>query len=403
VRRRSAATQTLWGLFVPVYLPWMTGGLGVAMVIPILPVYLTDSGLSFSLASVVLAGGGMGAMLGGLPVGAMLGRLGEHRVLLVSLAVMGIATITLGVTTAVIGLTVMRVAHGAGQIGLRLSRQTFITRTVDTKIRGRSMALMGGSMRFAMLVGPILGGVLVDQVGYSWTFAISGMATLSGLIPAILSQERQNDETGGSPASTSREGALWPALRRHRRVLLVGGLGPALIMAVRQGRTIIIPLIGDSLDMSASAIGFLVAVGTGADLLLFPMAGLVMDRFGRLAAIVPAFSLIGIGMLVLSSAETVTTVLVAGVIMGIGNGLGSGSMLTLGSDLAPEDSPGQFLSALASIQNLGRIIGPMMVGCFADAAGLSVAAIALAVTVFVALAWIMLLVGETGKHTGTPV
>jgi predicted MFS family arabinose efflux permease len=78
-------------------------------------------------------------------------------------------------------------------------------------------------------------------------------------------------------------------------------------------------------------------------------------------------------------------------------------MLTLGSDLAPEDSPGQFLSALASIQNLGRIIGPMMVGCFADAAGLSVAAIALAVTVFVALAWIMLLVGETGKPTGTPV
>jgi MFS family permease len=174
-------------------------------------------------------------------------------------------------------------------------------------------------------------------------------------------------------------------------------------MAVRQGRTIIIPLIGNSLDMSASAIGFLVAVGTGADLLLFPMAGFVMDRFGRLAAIVPAFSLIGIGMLVLSSAETVTTVLVAGVIMGIGNGLGSGSMLTLGSDLAPEDSPGQFLSALASIQNLGRIIGPMMVGCFADAAGLSVAAIALAVTVFVALAWIMLLVGETGKPTGTPV
>lgn len=397
------ATQTLWGLFVPVYLPWMTGGLGVAMVIPILPVYLTDSGLSFSLASVVLAGGGMGAMLGGLPVGAMLGRLGEHRVLLASLAVMGIATITLGVTTAVIGLTAMRVAHGAGQIGLRLSRQTFITRTVDTEIRGRSMALMGGSMRFAMLVGPILGGVLVDQVGYSWTFAISGSATLSGLIPAILGQEKQDDEKGGGRASTNREGALWPALRRHRRVLLVGGFGPALIMAVRQGRTIIIPLIGNSLDMSASAIGFLVAVGTGADLLLFPMAGFVMDRFGRLAAIVPAFSLIGIGMLVLSSAETVTTVLVAGVIMGIGNGLGSGSMLTLGSDLAPEDSPGQFLSALASIQNLGRIIGPMMVGCFADAAGLSVAAIALAVTVFVALAWIMLLVGETGKPTGTPV
>ncbi len=375
----------------------MTGGLGVAMVIPILPVYLTDSGLSFSLASVVLAGGGLGAMLGGLPVGAMLGRFGEHRVLLLSLAAMGVATATLGITTAVIGLTAMRVAHGVGQIGLRLSRQTFITRTVDTDMRGRSMALMGGSMRFAMLLGPILGGVLVDQVGYSWTFAISGAATLSGLVPAIISEERPDGETVAGEAPVKRDGALWPALVRHRRALLVGGLGPALIMAVRQGRTIIIPLIGDSLDMSASAIGFLVAVGTGADLLLFPVAGMLMDRFGRLAAIVPAFSLIGIGMLVLSTAESVSMVLVAGVIMGVGNGIGSGSMLTLGSDLAPEDSPGQFLSALASIQNLGRIIGPILVGWFADAAGLSAAAVALAITVFVALAWIVALVGETGR------
>jgi len=378
----------------------MTGGLGIAMVIPILPVYLTDSGLSFSLASVVLAGGGLGAMFGGLPVGALLGRFGEHRVLLLSLAAMGVATATLGVTTAVIGLTAMRVAHGVGQIGLRLSRQTFITRTVDTDMRGRSMALMGGSMRFAMLLGPILGGVLVDQVGYSWTFAISGAATLSGLVPAILSEEGGNGANRDDErARSGRDGALWPALVRHRRALLVGGFGPALIMAVRQGRTIIIPLIGDSLEMSASAIGFLVAVGTGADLLLFPVAGLVMDRFGRLAAIVPAFSLIGVGMLVLSAADSVAMVLVAGVIMGVGNGIGSGSMLTLGSDLAPEDSPGQFLSALASIQNLGRIIGPMLVGWFADAAGLSAAAVALAVTVFVALAWIVVLVGETGRSS----
>jgi MFS family permease len=376
----------------------MTGGLGIAMVLPILPVYLTDSGLSYSVASVVLAGGGLGAMLGGLPVGAMLGRLGEYRVLLISLTAMALATAALGLTTAVIGLTAMRVAHGVGQIGLRLSRQTFITRTVDTDMRGRSMALMGGSARLSMLIGPILGGVLVDQIGYSWTFAISGAATLSGLVPAILSQA-ENPAIDDAGNTVKPDGALWPALVRHRRTLIVGGFGPALIMAVRQGRTIIIPLIGDSLDMSASAIGFLVAVGTGADLLLFPVAGIIMDRFGRLATIVPAFSLIGVGMLVLAAAESVTMVLVAGVIMGVGNGIGSGSMLTLGSDLAPQDSPGQFLSALASIQNLGRIIGPMLVGWFADAAGLPAAAIALAVTVFVALAWIVLLVGETGRRT----
>ena len=100
-------------------------------------------------------------------------------------------------------------------------------------------------------------------------------------------------------------------------------------------------------------------------------------------------------MFILSAADGPAGVVVAGIVMGVGNGLGSGTMLTLGSDLAPRDNPGPFLSALGSIQNLGRIIGPMIVGWFADAVGLRASAAALGVTMFIAIAWIVLLIGET--------
>ncbi len=412
---RSPLLETLRGLVIPVYLPWMTGGLGVAMLVPVLPVYLKDSGLSFTLVSVVLAATGVGAMLGGLPIGALLARVGENRVMLLSLVLMGGATAALGINTAVIGLTVLRFVHGAGSVGLRLSRQTFVTRKVRADVRGRSLALMGGSMRFATLIGPAIGGVLADQAGYRWTFAISGIITLVGLIPVLASGiDKDSDDKGFDDKGFDDKGfvatvdgdneaklGLVAALRKHRRALVIGGIGPALVMSVRQGRLIILPLMGNALDLSNTSIGILVAVGTGADLLLFPVAGHLMDRYGRLTAIVPAFSLIGIGLLMLSTADTAATVTIAGAVMGIGNGMSAGTMLTLGTDLAPDDSPGQFLSALASVQNLGRILGPLVVGWFADAVGLRASAVALAVVMFLAITWIVVLIGETSEgHQG---
>jgi len=388
---------TLRGLVLPVYLPWMTGGLGVAMLIPVLPVYLRESGMSFTLVSIVLAAAGLGAMIGGLPMGALLGRVGEDRVMVVALVVITVTTAALGVTTAVIGLTALRLAHGVGSIGLDLSRQTFMTRNVTAGHRGRSMALMGGARRFATLLGPLIGGVLADQVGYTWTFAVSGAITLVGLIPVLATRSQADNNLGTrSPATVTEPGAsLWASLKQHRKALVVGGVGPALVVSVREGRLIVLPLIGASLDLSNTSIGLLVAVGTGADLALFPVAGFLMDRFGRLSAIVPAFSLMGAGLIVLAFADSAATVTIAGVIMGVGNGMSAGTMLTLGSDLAPEDSPGQFLAGLAALQNFGRVLGPLVVGWFADAMGLGASAAALAVVMFVAIAWIVVLIGET--------
>lgn len=169
-------------------------------------------------------------------------------------------------------------------------------------------------------------------------------------------------------------------------------------MTVRSGRLVVVPLIGDQLGLSPTAVGALIAVGTGADLLLFPLAGHVMDRYGRLASMVPAFGLLGVGLFVLAAAETTSMVVVAGIIMGVGNGMSAGTMLTLASDLAPPEEPGPFLAAMAAMQDSGRIAGPLAVGWFADAAGLGTSAFVLAVAMFVGISWIVFVIGETAPH-----
>ena len=54
-----------------------------------------------------------------------------------------------------------------------------------------------------------------------------------------------------------------------------------------------------------------------------------------------------------------------------------------------------FLAAFGMLQDTGPVIGPILVGWFADAAGLGASAIVLAAVMFVAIAWIVVVVGET--------
>lgn len=399
---RPSIGGVLRRLAVPVYLPVVAGTLGLALLIPVLPLYLTRSGIALGTAAVVLAAAGAGAMLGGLPAGAMIARFGERTALIVALIGLSVTTALLGVSDAALVLVGLRLGTGASNIGLRLSRQTYITRRIDAAARGRSMAMIGGSFRVSLFVGPLVGGVLAETIGFTWTFVVAGSFSAVGLIPALAPDTLAPTPAAADTTPASERPGLFAAIHRHRRLLSVAGVVPMLTMAVREGRYVVVPLIGVELGLSVAEIGALVAVGTFADLALFPVAGFVMDRFGRLAAMIPSFSLIALGLVVLALAESTTAAIGAGVIMGVGNGLSSGSMLTLGSDLAPRGDPAPFLSAIAVVQDVGKIIGPLVVGFVGAAFGLSASAAVLAVLMLTVVLWLLTVVGETSAaHAGT--
>lgn len=389
----TSAKATLTRLVRPVYLPSVAAGVAVGMLVPVLPLYLRDNGLSFSSTSTILAAAGLGSILGGLPSGALLVRLSERQVLAAALVLMAVTAAALGWVTATLALLAFRLLFGMGLVGQRLAVQSLVTRTVDSGMRGRAMSYIGGSMRMALFVGPLFGGLLLNWTDYETTFTVCGVVAVCGLGGAA----RPADEHGPSrPPNVTGIGALG-SLRAHGRRLAVVAVGPALVMTAREGRYVVLPLIADDLGLGPAAVGALVAVGTGADLALFPVSGYLMDRHGRLFAMVPAFSLMAVGLGMLALAGSAVTVGIAGVVMGVGNGMSAGTLLTLGSDLAPADAPGPFLAGMATLQDSGKVIGPLVVGLSADALGLSAAAAVLAGVLLIAIAHLVVIVGETGR------
>ena len=108
-----------------------------------------------------------------LVTGRLGDRLGPKWVYLTGLAIFTVSSLWCGLTTSIDQLILARVVQGVGAALMTPQTMAVITRTFPAAKRGSAMALWGGTAGVATLVGPILGGVLVDTAGWQWIFFIN--------------------------------------------------------------------------------------------------------------------------------------------------------------------------------------------------------------------------------------
>ncbi|MCC2594159.1 DHA2 family efflux MFS transporter permease subunit [Tessaracoccus sp. OS52] len=100
-------------------------------------------------------------------------RYGPKRLFLAGLVVFTLASLACGLVGTVTGLIVARVVQGLGASMMSPQTMSFITRLFPASERGKAMALWGAVAGVATLVGPMLGGVLIDTLGWEWIFFIN--------------------------------------------------------------------------------------------------------------------------------------------------------------------------------------------------------------------------------------
>lgn len=184
--------------------------------------------------------------------------------------------------------------------------------------------------------------------------------------------------------------------RSHYQDLATAGTAQVFAQMIRRGREIVIPLYGASvLGLDVAAVGVIISIAAAIDVSLFVPAGYLMDKHGRKFAAVPSFLILGIGMALVPFARDYYGLLVATCVMAFGNGLGSGTMMTLGADLAPKEASGEFFGLWRLIGDAGSASGPIVVGSIADVLGLSFAAFTLAGVGLIAAGTLAVFVRET--------
>ena len=117
------------------------------------------------------------------------GRLGDHfgqrGLYLLGLTIFTVASLWCGFTQSIEMLILARVAQGFGASMMTPQTMAIITRIFPAERRGRAMSLWGATAGVATLVGPILGGVLVDSMGWEWIFFINVPVGVVGFVLAM--------------------------------------------------------------------------------------------------------------------------------------------------------------------------------------------------------------------------
>ena len=366
----QAGTFRFRDIALPAYGPSIVNAIGHGAVMPVLALRARELGADVSTAAFVVALLGLGSLLASLPAGALVARIGERRALTTvgSLDVVAMAAAALTDSVLALGLAVM--FSGMTWTVFMMARQGYLIDAVPFAFRARAMSGLGGSMRIGVLIGPLLGAGLIHLGELTWVF---WLAAAMSLISALLA--RSMPDYGSERRGTTPHASVASVLRAHLGTLLTLGVGVVIIAASRSLRVGLLPLWAEHVGLSASTTSLIFAAAAAVDIAFFFPGGWLMDNRGRFVVAVPVVATTALGCALLPLATTALTVGGVMMLMAMGNGLGSGIVMTIGADTAPVQGRAQYLGGWRLCGDIGGSGGALLVSAVAAVAPLAVACV----------------------------
>lgn len=371
-------------LAIPAFGPSLLFGLCEGTLLPVLALSARALGASLAVSGLIVALVGLGSLLANLPAAALTTRFGERRAMM-GAAVFSVLALALCLTASNIWLFALGVLMvGLSRAVFLLARQTFLIEAAPAHMRARAMAMLGGVHRIGMFIGPFLGAAFIhwlDLAGAYWAALLVMLLTglLSALVPDLPAHPLAAQNTAPPPAA-------WQLLRSHAHIYVTLGLATSLVAAIRACRQVVIPLWASHIGIDAATTSLIYGLMGAVDMLLFYPAGKVMDQRGRRTVALPSMLLMGLSLLLIPLTSGFASLLAASMLLGIGNGIGAGIVLTIGADASPSHGRTQFIGLWRLITDIGGGGGPLLLSGMTAALSLASGIVTIASMGFLA-AW----------------
>ncbi|MDQ1004304.1 MFS family permease [Neobacillus niacini] len=330
----------------------------------------------------------VGTLIGRLFIGRSMDSIGRKRTLFIGLILYILTTCLYFIHLGITFLLITRFLHGI-TLGIASTvTGTIVAQIIPKRRRGEGIGYYSMSSTLSTAIGPFIG-IYMSQ--HTSTQIIFSLCLILGILSLITAFFVHVPALEGATSKTEIKGFklsqfIEPKAVPIAVITLIIGFCYSSVLSFINFYAIEIELV--------SAASFFFLVYSIAVLISRPFTGRLMDVKGANYVMYPAFVLFTAGMLLLGSAHSSSTLLVAGILIGFGFGNMQSCTQAIAVKLTPPHRMGLATSTFFIFLDAGLGFGPYLLGFFLPYTSYSTLYMILGVLVLVSSGLYFLLYGK---------
>ncbi|MFD1064888.1 MFS transporter [Oceanobacillus locisalsi] len=319
----------------------------------------------------------VGALVGRLVIGRYINKIGQKTTLFIGVIIFILATSLYFFNFGIGFLLINRFIHGIGLGFGSTATGTIVAQIIPAERKGEGIGYYSMSATLSTALGPFVGLYMSQHTSMQGIFllclAIAIFSFLTAFfvrVPVVHETEAEKEEKGFQISHYVEPRAVPIAI-----ITLILALCYSSVLSFLNSYAIELDLV------SVASVFFLVY--SIAVLLSRPFTGRLIDLKGANIVMYPAFVLFTIGMILLGFAESGFTMLLAGVLIGLGFGNMQSCTQAIAIKMTPTHRMGLATSTFFIFLDGGLGFGPYLLGFVTPLTGYSSLYIILGIVVLV--------------------
>ncbi len=360
------------------YILWGTqfiAMLGMNLVVPFLPFYIRSLGVtdpkSLAMWSGIAFSGTFFSAFLATPFWGTLGdRYGRKTMVVRAILGLALSQVLIGLSQNVLHVVLFRVVQGAISGFIASSLALVSTNTPKEKI-GYALGLLQSSTAAGMVLGPFVGGVLADLVGYREIFFVTAaLCALGGIVVAWGVKEVEQGSNRGK-RFTVLDNLKLMYTNRQLRVVAVGLVaGQMAVLMIEPLFALFVEQFKSDTEYIATLAGGILSISGLAMVISAPWWGRRNDRTGFRKNLAIAFTVSGLAY---AGHAVVTNLVQLGALrafLGFFRGGILPGLYSLTSIHSPYERKAGMMAIASSLTLLGNMLGPPLGGFIIGQAGM---------------------------------
>ena len=336
--------------------------LGFGIVIPILPYYVTEFGVSPTVVTLLFATFSLFAFLSAPLLGALSDRIGRRPILILSVISTAVGWFIFASAQSVLMLFVGRIIDGMAAGNFTIAQSAMADLAKDEKERTANIGIVSAVFGMGFLLGPVFGGLL-SNISHSAPFWMAGgLAAINAVFAFFFLPESHHRRDAQRPLSFN-------PLRPLKRAIGDPILRPFYLtwlmfaLAFVSGQSVFALFAKEVFGFSAFHTGMaftLIGVVVVLNQVLL-LKRFWLPRFGELLLIRVMLWILAIGLACLGS-EVIAMFFIGLVGLGTGQAVLRVVLTSQVSGLGGEHRKGETIGVLSALMSAAMVVAPPLSG-----------------------------------------